>query len=221
MKKFLKNLIRIVIFAFLAIIIAFLFKVVNQEVDIFGDSMHPTFNTGDIVYYNGFDIDNVKKGDIVIYTVDSKKAYPMLKLNAECSLVLSVKEGCYKNKSILHIKRVIGVENDRVEIKNHNVYINGELESFAKGIPFSKLKINKESTKIANEKYNYTYKYNKENDFYIADVKNKRRDLIDKDYGVLKKDQFFLVGDNRDISYDSRKLGIVEHKEIRGVLRID
>lgn len=36
---------------------------------------------------------------------------------------------------------------------------------------------------------------------------------------ILKKDEYFLIGDNRRISYDSRNYGSVKKEEIKGILR--
>lgn len=36
---------------------------------------------------------------------------------------------------------------------------------------------------------------------------------------ILKKDEYFLLGDNRNHSYDSRSYGSVSRKEIKGIIR--
>ena len=36
---------------------------------------------------------------------------------------------------------------------------------------------------------------------------------------ILKKDEYFLIGDNRKVSYDSRHYGSVKKEEIKGIVR--
>ncbi|MFA4910927.1 MAG: signal peptidase I [Desulfobacteria bacterium] len=85
------------------------------------------------------------------------------------------------------IKRVVGVEGDRVEIINKKVYINGSLFDN----PFA---VNDDETIIP-------------------------RGIQPRDnYGpvVVPKDSLFVMGDNRDHSYDSRYWGFVKLEEVKG-----
>lgn len=85
------------------------------------------------------------------------------------------------------IKRVIAVEGDVIEERNKIVYING--------------------TPI-KEPYAYHY------DRYI-----KSREFDPRDnFGpiVVPRDKVFVMGDNRDQSYDSRYWGFVDLKEVKG-----
>jgi signal peptidase I len=84
------------------------------------------------------------------------------------------------------IKRVVGVEDDVIEIRNKKVYVNGEL--------------------IEND-------YAIHLDPFIQQY-DKNRDNL----GPLKvpKDSLFVMGDNRDFSYDSRFWGFVDLKDLKG-----
>jgi signal peptidase I len=84
------------------------------------------------------------------------------------------------------IKRVIGLPNDTIEIKNDGVYRNGEklVESY---LPAGT------QTHIRN----------------LAYVKV-----------VLSYDQYYVMGDNREVSLDSRTFGPVPHKNIIGKVLI-
>lgn len=85
------------------------------------------------------------------------------------------------------IKRVVGTEGDEVEIINKKVYINGSL-------------------------FDSPFAVNKDDNIIPGDVQPR------DSYGpvVIPKDSLFVMGDNRDHSYDSRYWGFVKLEEIKG-----
>ncbi|MEK6672239.1 MAG: signal peptidase I [Nitrospirota bacterium] len=85
------------------------------------------------------------------------------------------------------IKRVIAVEGDVIEIKDKVVHVNGK--------PVQEL-------------------YAQHTDNTIRPTGVEPRDNLGPK--VIPKDKFFMMGDNRDQSYDSRYWGFVDIKEIRG-----
>lgn len=94
---------------------------------------------------------------------------------------------CPKDPQKDYIKRVIGLPGDMVEIKDKVVYINGEKKDDSRAYF---------------------------NDTRGSPLMNRPRD----NYGPVKvpDDSIFVLGDNRDHSYDSRFWGFVGKKALKG-----
>lgn len=219
MKKFFKNLVRFFLATFIVLIIAVFLAPVNKKIDIHGNSMHPTYNTGDSVRYQTLkEINDVpKNGDVLIFNVDTKKLHPTFKLTDECSLLLDVKNKCYKREKVMYIKRIIAMENDYVEVKNNKVYINRKLEKLSDFFEFSAFNSPSENTKQENLKKDY--KYASTNKYTISDVKGMYRKIPNKNYGKISKGYYFVMGDNRDSSSDSRHFGLIKEEDIVGIAK--
>ena len=126
--------------------------------------MKPTLQIGDHIIVNKFTYKNLelKRGDIVIFP------FP-------------------EDPSKDFIKRIVGKGGDTVEIKNKQVFINGD--------PYQ-------------EHYKVT------TDPYVFPKDIQQRD----NFGPVKipEDSLFVMGDNRDQSYDSRFWGFVKKSSIKG-----
>lgn len=92
----------------------------------------------------------------------------------------------YQDDNIL-IKRVIGIPGDKIDIRNGYVYVNGV----------------KQDEYYAKGK---TYPYVKGNGYPNALTFPL----------VVPKGKVFVLGDNREISLDSRIIGFVDYKQIEG-----
>ncbi|WP_297820503.1 signal peptidase I [uncultured Lactobacillus sp.] len=96
----------------------------------------------------------------------------------------------------LYIKRIIGVPGDTIESKNDTLYVNGKkvaepyLTQYEKKLPKGQLYTN-----------NFTLK---------------------KLFGVerVPKDSYFVMGDHRDVSKDSRMIGFIKKSAIVGEVKV-
>ncbi len=129
------------------IIVVILFRTfIATPIKVDGQSMHPTLNGNELLILNK--LGKIERFKIVIVDEDTDDL----------------------------IKRVIGLPNETIEIKNSNIYING---------------------KKIEDKY--------------GDGRTSDYEKI-----TLKKDEYFVMGDNRENSRDSRMIGPIKKSKIKG-----
>lgn len=135
---------------------------VGQFIYVSGESMEPTFSSGDVVFIKKFS-NELKRNDVVVS-----------KVNAIGS----------ETKKERIIKRIIGLPGETIQIKRGQVYINGEV--------------------LKDDPINT----------YIMDGAEAEDPI------VLKDNEYFLLGDNRNESFDSRypAVGPAPESNIVGVV---
>ncbi|HOQ15945.1 MAG TPA: signal peptidase I [Defluviitaleaceae bacterium] len=161
-KKIIKELfewLRDIIIA--ALVTLFIINFLFQNTQVIGDSMEPSLEDGHSVIINKFiyRFKAPQRGDIIAFKS------PV-------------------NPSEHHIKRIIGIPGDTVEIKEGKVYLNGIL-----------LK----------------------EDYILEPMDAKMAG--DMEYPLMiGPDSYFVMGDNRNISYDSRykEIGLIDESSISG-----
>lgn len=148
---------KIVLICLLALVIVFYF---GRQVKNSGDSMKPAIKDGDVILVNRmiYDASKPKRGDVIVFKPNGNE-------NARS-----------------YIKRIIGLPGETVQIKDGDIYIDGE-----------KLKEDYDTTAIENP--------------------GTASEKI-----TLDGDEYFVLGDNRKNSEDSRMadIGNVKRSEIEG-----
>jgi len=176
-----------------------------QPFKIPSGSMIPTLLIGDHLLVNKFiygtkipfmdirifPVEDIKRGDVIVFKFPGNG---------------SVNEGVH------YIKRAIGLPGDEVNIEGRDVYINGEK---IKQVYEGNYKYFEQGTEVTTDKYIDTLSEN------IFDVIYKRSS-INTTKGktnfpiTIPEGNIFVLGDNRDNSYDSRFWGFVPIESISG-----
>lgn len=192
----------IVIALILALIIRAYFI---QAFKIPSGSMIPTLLVGDHIV-----VDKLTYGFKVPFV--DKKILPMRKPKRGDVIVFKFPEDTSKD----FIKRLIGLPGDLIEVRGPNLFINGKQMSHKSEGKF---------------KYEDTFDIPVSSNLFIEDLEGVNhqilQDRLDPDGGLIKgigskltftvpPDKYFMMGDNRDRSNDSRYWGFVDFNLIKG-----
>lgn len=185
-------------------------------------SMFPYFETGThhefTRYYNLNELKNkVKRFDVIGFKLNLKERYPSFKITKACSKHLNVDAGCLQSSHVFYTKRLIGMPGDNIKMDGDIVYINGKKLSYGRGKPSESkiqagLKELKENKKKGSFNY-YTETFEGHTTMLALPSKYSRREKTALNL-KLGKDEYFVLGDNRVFSVDSRNYGVVKEHEL-------
>jgi signal peptidase I len=181
-----------------------------QAFKIPSGSMKNTFIEGDHIFVNKFvygirrpfiqtgsrylKLHNVHRGDIIVFQCPP-----------QAMTLFEQANGVKKD----FIKRCIGIEGDIIEIKNRKLFVNNKLIHE----PYVIFK-----SKIIPHKNNFNIIYNK--DVYQKSWEQGTLcfNPLTDDFGpvTVPKGHYMMLGDNRDVSFDSRFWGPLHDKYIKG-----
>lgn len=169
-------------------------------------SMIPTLNIGDFIVVNKFsygfklpysdmfsdpvyltEFTSPKRDDVVVFK------YP-------------------ENPSQNFIKRVIGIPGDEIELINKEVFINGKSMG---NLPLDQEAIKDFAPSFDGVKVQFHKVKNEDRDFYIQ-YTDKKTQVDDIPKFRVPEGKYFMMGDNRDFSADSRYWGFVPKEYIKG-----
>lgn len=177
-------------------------------------SMIPTLMIGDFILVNKFAYGfKVPFSDFSMSTFDLNwdPKYIFNKSSPKRGDVIVFKYP--RDPSINYIKRVVGLPGETIEIKNKVVYINDK-PIITTEVP------GKEIMDDMDDKFKYhklkffTEKIGEHTHHLQQDIENVFR--VDYRKRKIPEGKFFVMGDNRDFSADSRFWGFVPHKNIKG-----
>jgi signal peptidase I len=157
-------------------------------------SNYPTLVPGDRVLGNkvAYKTDDPKRGDMVIFINPS-------------------------NRSENFIKRVIAVAGDTIEMKDNQVYVNGQQLQQQK-LPQSildNIRINYPNGRKVEGDVLYEFNGSAKYKIFLSKLSDSR---IIRDFAplIVPKHHCFVLGDNRDASIDSRNFGPIPLATIKG-----
>ncbi len=243
-KPFVQDWVEAILFAFVVAMIIRNYTFENFLIP--SSSMEKTLLVGDYLVANKlkYYFTDPKQGDIVTFRYpkieegtpehenskdDFIKIFPPLYINKANSFAkypLTAFHLCYYSRKNI-VKRVIGMPGDIVEVKNKIVYVNGKeynkgFENYGIALPSppeppqvirDHSYAENEMDYISMNNWYEPYRVKPEGDSTAV------RKVYNRDwFGPIKvpENSYFVMGDNRDVSEDSRYWGFLERRYITG-----
>lgn len=167
---------------------------------VLGASDAPTFSSGDKVIINrsAYDI-TLPFSNLKFFSIGQPQRGDMV--------LCKVKK---RDNGDYWLKRIIGLPGDTIELKQNKITINK--------IPLKYESLAKESFKALKENMTGEYFARESGQGLEHNISFSNKNGLLANYGpiIIKKDHYFVLGDNRDNSMDSRLFGSVHRKYIYG-----
>jgi signal peptidase I len=198
---------------FLILVVVFTFRSVFFEpFRIPSGSMIPTLMIGDFILVNKFSYGfKLPFSDLSLLGINWNPIYLFGEKNPERGDVIVFKYP--EMPSINYIKRVIAIPGDTLEIKNKVIFINGEkLES--KEIEGKEIQ-NDMDDKFSSFNLRF-YEAKVGDSTHLFQVDKDNFFTVDHKKVTIPEGKYFVMGDNRDFSSDSRSWGFVPHENVKG-----
>ncbi|MGB0455290.1 MAG: signal peptidase I [Bacteriovoracaceae bacterium] len=175
-------------------------------------SMIPTLMIGDFILVKKFEYGfKVPFSDVAIGKINSDPVYLFGESTPKRGDVVVFKYP--KDPAINFIKRVVGLPGDTIEVRDKVVYVNDT--------PIDMKDIDgKEIMADMDDKfkdYNFRFFQSQTGDAsHVVQVDTDNSILSNSDPIQVPSGHYFVMGDNRDFSSDSRVWGFVPHRNIKG-----
>lgn len=197
----------------LILIVVFTFRSVFFEpFRIPSGSMIPTLMIGDFILVNKFSYGyKIPFSDFSFMNINWNPIYLFGEEDPKRGDVIVFKYP--ESPSINYIKRVVGLPGDVIEIRNKLVYINGELLPVEEIDGDEIMQDMDDKFKVFNLKF---YEASTGEAKHIVQQDDDNFFKVDFDRRKIPEGQYFVMGDNRDFSSDSRFWGYVPHEFIKG-----
>lgn len=208
-KAFLREGLALIVIIFMVVVFRSVFF---EPFKIPTGSMIPTLKIGDFILVNKFAYGfKVPFSDLTIGSFNSDPIYLFGEKEIKRGDIIVFKYP--KSPSVNYIKRVIGLPGETIEIKRKQVLINGKPLDIEQ-VPAANYMKNMDEKFRDNNLAFYKVKLKDRTFVYQVDKDNFFK--VDFEKREIPKNHYFVMGDNRDFSYDSRYWGVVPHKNIKG-----
>ena len=181
----------LIIWAVLMGVFFLLFRFVLSNDTVSGPSMQPTFQNGDRLI--SVRHAQIKRGEVVIVKAPDEPG-------------------------ALYIKRVIGLPGEKIVSKDNQIYINGK-KLAQPWLTKGKDMIDNGTDTFYSATQNFTMKSLARSRQYQQFYTKSQLNYINKT-NRIPKGTYFVMGDHRSVSKDSRYIGTIKRKNIVGVVKL-